>query len=630
LKSSNTNTRDELLTLLRKHIDECVSARDDMTRTIEALLEAERKLLQGDDSAALAYHDEPEQLPYRIQTSPAHAPEVAPTPSEAPPPVREEITSASEDAEEIVLLDQDISENEPEEEILLLEDEGPAVEELPAPLDELEEEVLLLEEDSPMMAPPTPAAGAPLQSRESILEPGELIPEEDAYTLVPEQAKTPGISPLPEFSSPGEVGDLLQEDQVHLLDTEETAAAEETPAPDNRTRRRAGKPDLPFQQPFDPVEDLGLPAPAPAPARQRVARRQTSTRPAPATKDSDKPAKSLPTTTLQQLMNYIRSGGAVRCLDPWDQNCAAFLLGSGGRTVFATDVFMNYLRKSLKTLHALFQESLGESTSAAKNLSSAQELETRKLFLTDLVDALQEQQTSRLHSVNGLRISGRTPLPEIFEFEKSTINYIHAGLLNALYELMQKPADLFFQPGESYSEIADFLGKYKEFTHNIGEEKQAGAMLRQLGVGENPSHPGSSGYSEGRAQADHQDTPGTSSTPDDTSSFMEEEEELQNLNTFDFSPDDKKSIMRLDEKALSSSSFKKIEQAIQPAKKPDANPTGNGPDLGSISSAKEGSTMPGEEIMASPELMPEEDNSFDLAEFEKLLEDDEAAPSSSK
>jgi hypothetical protein len=111
---------------------------------------------------------------------------------------------------------------------------------------------------------------------------------------------------------------------------------------------------------------------------------------------------------------------------------------------------------------------------------------------------------------------------------------------------------------------------------------------------------------------------------------MEEEEELQNLNTFDFSPDDKKSIMRLDEKALSSSSFKKIEQEIQPAKKPDANPTGNGPDLGSISSAKEGSTMPGEEIMASPELMPEEDNSFDLAEFEKLLEDDEAAPSSSK
>jgi len=492
LKSSNTNTRDELLTLLRKHIDECVSARDDMIRTIEALLEAERKLLQGDDSAALAYHDEPEQLPYRIQTSPAHAPEVAPTPSEAPPSVREERTPASEDAEEIILLDQDTLENEPAEEILLLEDDGPMMEEIPASMNELDEEVLLLEEDSPMMAPPAPAAGTPLQSRESSQELDELIPEEDTYTLVPEQAKTPETSPLPEFSSPGQVGDLLQEDQVHLLDTEETAAAEETPVPDNRTRQRAGKPDLPFQQPFDPVEDLGLPAPSPA--RQGVVRRQKSTRPAPAAKDSDKPAKSLLTTAIQELMNYIRSGGAVRCLDPWNQNCAAFLLGSGGRTVFATDVFMNYLRKSLKTLHALFQESLGESTSTTKNLSS-QELETRKLFLTDLVDALQEQQTSRLHSVSGLRISGRTPLPEMFEFEKSTINYIHAGLLNALHELMLRPTDLFFQPGETYSEITDFLGKYKEFTHNTGEEKQAGAMLRQLGMGENPSRPGSSGDS---------------------------------------------------------------------------------------------------------------------------------------
>jgi hypothetical protein len=195
---------------------------------------------------------------------------------------------------------------------------------------------------------------------------------------------------------------------------------------------------------------------------------------------------------------------------------------------------------------------------------------------------------------------------------------------------MLKPADLFFQPGESYPEIADFLGKYREFTHNMGEEKQAGAMLRQLGMGEDSSHPGTAGNFASHAQADHQDTPGASSAPDETSSFMEAEEELQDLNTFDFSPDDKKSIMRLDEKALSSSGFRKIEQANRPAEKPGANPTGNGPDLGSISPTKEGSTMSDEGIMASSELMPEEDNSFDLAEFEKLLEDDEAPPPSSK
>ncbi len=639
MKRPDTNTRDELLSLLRKHIDECVSARDDMTRTIEVLLEAERKLLQGDDSAALAYQDDAEQLPYRIQTSPVHVPEADISTSEsalseAAPPVREEKILASEDSEEIIILDQDISENEPAEEVLLLEEDSPVIEELPDPVDEFEEEeggpeeeVLLLEEDGPMTVPPLPTAGTPLQSREPALEPGELILEEDAYTLVPEQAKTPGASPPPEFSSPGQVGDLLQQDQVHLLDTEESAAAEEPPAPDNRSGQRAGKPDLPFQQPFDPVEDLGLPAPAPA--GQRAIRRQTSLTPAAAARSPEKSAGDLLPTTLQQLMNYIRSGGAIRCLDPWNQNCTAFLLGSDGKAVFATDVFMNYIRKSLKTFHALHQKSLGASASAAQNLSSSQELETRKQFLTDLLDALQEQQTSSLHSVSGLRISGKTPLPEMFEFEKSTINYIHAGLLNALHELMLKPANLFFQPGESYSEIADFLGKYREFTHNLGEEKQAGAMLRQLGRGGDPSHPGGSGNFEGHAQADHQEAPGALS-PNETSSFMEEEDELQDLNTFDFSPDDKRSIMRLDEKALSSSGFKKIDQASPPAQKPGANPTGNGPDLGSISPAKGGSTMSGGEITASSELMPEEDNSFDLGEFEKLLGDGEAGSAPAK
>ena len=81
---------------------------------------------------------------------------------------------------------------------------------------------------------------------------------------------------------------------------------------------------------------------------------------------------------------------------------------------------------------------------------------------------------------------------------------------------------------------------------------------------------------------------------------------------------------RLDEKAVSSSGFKRIETAGRSAKKPDLDPTGNEPDPDSISpETKEGVALSGEKMTASSELMPEEDNSFDLAEFENLLGNDE-------
>ncbi len=622
MNKPESSTRDELLALLRKHIDECVSARDDMTRTIEILLETERKLLQGDESAVLAYQDEPEQLPYRIQTSPAQMPEAEAPPEEAAaPPAREESAPPAGEAEEIVLLEEDAPANVFEEEALILGEEEPARVEFPEPVNEAEE-IVLLEEDGP-------SAGAPPPSKEPTLEPEELILEEDAYNLVPGQSRTPEAPVHPNFTSPRQVGDLLQEEHIYLLDTEETRPVE-PPSKEGRPRKKAGKLALPFQQPFDPVEDMELPGRPPV--RRGAVRPQRASGPAPTPRRSKKDTDSLLPATLQRLMKYIRTGGAVRCLDPWNQNCAAFLLTSGGAAVFATDVFMNYLRKSLQTLRALFQKSITESPSPSQNSPSFHELELRKQFLSNLVGALQEQRTTSLHSVDGLRISGRTALAERFEFEKSTINYIHPGLLNALQELLQKPADLFFRSEGSFAEIADFLGKYKEFTQNMGEEKQAGAMLSQLGLEENPSRPAGSmsTAAASTAPARFDDAKGTLVPPDQTSSFMEEEE-LQDLNTFDFEPDDKNSIMRLDEKAMSASGFKKIETGGRPVKKPDPDPTGDKPDPGSISAAaKEEIALSGEKMTASSELMPEEDNSFDLGEFEKLLENDEPESSPEK
>ncbi len=59
MKSPESSTRNELLKLLRKHIDECVAARDDMTKTIEVLLETERNLIQGDEPAAASRKGKP-------------------------------------------------------------------------------------------------------------------------------------------------------------------------------------------------------------------------------------------------------------------------------------------------------------------------------------------------------------------------------------------------------------------------------------------------------------------------------------------------------------------------------------------------------------------------------------------
>jgi hypothetical protein len=168
LKKPNSGTRDELLTLLRKHIDECVSAQDEMARTIAVLREAERNLLQGDDSFASA---------------------------------REAVSS-------------------PAEEEILPEDET--------------EEVFHLSGDEPAMAP----VEIPHPLEASDREPGP-----------PRRFEKPIINPE----------EPLQEDQICLLETEETLPAGEIAPPESRRRKNAEKPPLPFGQPFDPAEDMELP-----------------------------------------------------------------------------------------------------------------------------------------------------------------------------------------------------------------------------------------------------------------------------------------------------------------------------------------------------------------------------------
>lgn len=579
-----------------------------MTRTIHILREAEQKLLRGDDVASVAHPEEPEKLPYRIQSSPVPGPKVeSPSEPAAGTPSREEIPSHSEASEEFPAPGESSPRFGAEEEVLILgEEEEAGPEHFPEPADE-------------------PDRGEfPNEGREEVgahasgptLAPEELILEEDAYTLVPERSKMPETAFRPGSASPSQVDDFLEEGQIHLLQPEESLPDRESASPERRSGTPPGKTALPFQQPFDSVEDMELPG-RPS-SRKGMVRPSEEIRLSPEAAGSEKPGEHLLPATLRHLLKFIREGGAVRCIDPWNQNCAAFLLPSRGAPVLATDVFMNYVRKSLPTLRTLFEKILTENPPLSQDSPAFRELELRKRFLSHLAGALATQRTAGLHSVDGLRISRGSALGEEFEFERSTIDYIHPGLLNALRDLLRNPVDQFFQSDGGFSEIADFLAKYRDFTHNMGEEKQAGAMLRQIGqeIGADPA--GSSGNSPDLSPQTGQTPRSEGTNPGvNESSFYTEEESVRDLDTFDFGPDDKSSIMRIDEKAMSQSAFQQRESGQRP---PEEHGHASG---GASPTTKEGPSPSREKLRASSELLPEDDNAFDLAELENLLENGE-------
>ncbi|MDP7167723.1 MAG: hypothetical protein QF701_08210 [Nitrospinota bacterium] len=150
--------------------------------------------------------------------------------------------------------------------------------------------------------------------------------------------------------------------------------------------------------------------------------------------------------------------------------------------MLATDVFLNYLRKSIQHLRRLHEEYLVESASSPLNTAKLADLENRKSFLRELGDGLARENMAALRDVPGLKITGPGTSAETFAFENSTRDFLHSGFLTALNGLLEQSTDSFFRSGGPYFEIADFLGQYKNFTRETGEEKMAVAMLEQLGI----------------------------------------------------------------------------------------------------------------------------------------------------
>jgi hypothetical protein len=584
-----SNSRDELLALLQKQIEERETAREEILKSIQILKEAERELRQKGAAPLRQDEEQADHLSYRIHSGPGRAFD---------------------------------------------------------PQDELDDIKLLKKEDTPK----TPT--------------GRGIEIEEGPSLLQEPPSNKREAPPPSQSASSiPMDDILQDEQISLLGGGGIPAGEPRTPPEDRPARN--RPD-PFMDASEPDLDVEIPRPAPG---------KLHTNGGPHRIEAG-PKKPLP-EAIDQLMNYIRGGGAVRCQDPWGQNCAAFLIGENGVSVLATDVFLNYLRKSIQHLRRLHEEYLVESASSPLNTAKLVDLESRKRFLRELGDGLAQEKMAALRDVTGLKITGPGTSTETFAFENSTRDFLHSGFLSALSSLLEKSTDSFFRSGGPYFEIADFLGQYKNFTRETGEEKMAVAMLEQLGIRAgaaesetahlSPSPPASEPkkFSPPPAppeeevvdltledevlELDEPEEPGITppdpnevleleepeepgiTLPDpnvDTSSFLEESDHLQDLNTFDFDPSDKKSIMAQQEDALSMSKFKG-GKAKPPSGAPSIEVPPSGSEstesafnIGDISPSGEIKKPAEEEYKLTPEVEDDEAEPFSLEDLENLLDDE--------
>ncbi|MFC1491740.1 hypothetical protein ACFLQ0_04030 [Nitrospinota bacterium] len=607
---SSSDSRDELIALLHKQIEEREASRDEIEKSIRILKEAERELRQQSPSSPPPNEEERDHLPYRIQ--PPQAREGAFALDESRPPVHAETFDPQSELEEISFLKKEDTPSPPGETVMEIGD------------------------PPELLRDPDPSPRGTI---------GQEVPEE-SYRLADVPAK-------PKRPLANQVDDILQEDQMSLLGREEGQTRKSRPSPETAPPAGGEKPAAPFLRATEP--DVGMEIPPPAAARPH-----TNGAPKRAESLSGKPLPA----ALETLMNYIRGGGAVRCQDPWGQNCAAFLLSSQGSTILATDVFLNYLRKSIQTLRRLHEEHLVETSSSPSSPAKLDELESLKRFLVSLAGGLLKQSISGLREVAGLKIAGQSPTSDNFDFENSTKPYLHSGFLKALRVLLEKPNDSFFLSGGPYFEIADFLGQYKNFTRETGEEALAASMLTQLGMMPHPeaaekippagpprpselSAPPEPQVSEAKdlPQEDEDEVleltdPIELPDPEvDTRSFTDEADDLQDLTTFDFDPSDKKSILEQEEDILSMSGFKKAlnegpkepaGEASPPEAPSDEEPATDSAEkpfsIGNISPAGDSAESSGlagsseEEYTLSPET--EESESFNLDEFEKLLDEE--------
>jgi len=480
-----SDTQGVLLDFLKQQIQDRENLRDDIDKSIRILRDAERELrrnIPGEGSPP--EEDAGIDLPYRIQAS-------AEPPRTPPPP--------------------------------------PPAEPAPPPPASDEPAFGFIRPGTPGEIPSARWEPEPLpRGREPLAEPFEL-------SRRPTRGRGTIESPYRR-----QTDEILQEDQMLLLGREEVPAARR-----RGTQAKASPPPhaaTSVEEEFIPSDGLNFkersgwaPAGETEPPRAEAPAAPRASRPAPA------PEPGAP--ALQRLMAYIRSGNAVRCVDPWNQICTAFVIRPDGSAIFATDVFLNYIRKALRELRRAHEGSANGGAPDAPSPELSRKLEPFLSFLGSLTGTLKNQETIGLRSVPGLTVAGRNKLPASFEFERSTEGVMNPQVLELLHAILQRPAREFFAPDGACSDIGDYLNQYKTFTRANTEERRAAAMLAQIGL-----EAGAPGPREAAGEP----------LSDAPHPFLEETEELQDLSTFDFSPDDKKSILAQKESAFSQTQFRRL------------------------------------------------------------------------
>ncbi len=388
---------------------------------------------------------------------------------------------------------------------------------------------------------------------ENLLEPGRAEESQEILhqTDIPEEPKKSARMPME---------DLLPEEQSKLLDGEEVHSNRLIPpkfsSPIEITEIEENPP-LADIGPIRAENDKGRKIPSDSSLKVEQApvlllSKRESTPPgniSPATK------KKPPASATSRLLEYIRGGGALRCLDPWDQLCAVFVLSPAGLPVFACHPFVGYLRKTFRKLLQLHRESFqgAEACSA--------ELIARKDFLFSFIGALISGRLDQVERIPKLKLAGRRQSPPRFEyeFEEGTKTVMHRGVLQFIHKLLDVPMNSFFQPKGPFFEITEYLNQYQELMNAQPEEQRAATLLEQIGQqpeGERfaPAMSGEVETTNGEAEyagAESEENPDT----DLEASFMEEEETLQDLDEFDYGPEDREAIISEDEPILSEPSL---------------------------------------------------------------------------
>ncbi len=270
---------------------------------------------------------------------------------------------------------------------------------------------------------------------------------------------------------------------------------------------------------------------------------------------------------------------ALQVRAPKGELCAAFLEGAQGLVVMEAEAYLNFLRRSLHHMNTLYKRYLSLRLESPQGASEAtkrefEDIDRTKGFLLALTNAVCAGRLEAVRGAEGARVTSTLSRSEgPFEVEAGTAQVVNARVLDFLGKLLEKDVESFFKDEGPYHEICDYLNACQNFMEELGKERRAKALFKQL-----------------RREAPRR-TPEPQRAPDKSALSglipreINEHEEVMDLGQLSLEPRDKASILSQEERALELSDTELHKrrpfdlneaEASLAVEAPAINPEGNG------------------------------------------------------